>query len=64
MSKGYRKMKINLTVKTGKGKKSKEKEVDGTVDKIMEIIGDLENGGYKVKSGKCFCDGESVVLEK
>ena len=54
-------MKIAITVKTGKGEKSTEKEIDKTVDEVMKISGSI-NGN--IVSQRCFCDGIRLVMEK
>ena len=57
-------MKIIITVKTGKGSKSTQKEIDKTVDTVL-MIGEIINkklGG--VREGRCrvFSDGTSLLL--
>ena len=54
-------MKIAITLKTGKGEKSTEKEIDRTVDEVMKISSKI-NG--KIIGERCFCDGTQLVLEK
>lgn len=57
-------MKIILTVKTGKGKKSTEKDVDKTVDEIMKALTYFEKRGYDDFTCRCFDDGTQVIIEK
>lgn len=57
-------MKIIITVKTGKGDKSTEKEIDKTVDVVL-MIGELINKKFKgVQEGRCkiYPDGTSLHL--
>lgn len=53
-------MKTIITVKTGKGENSTEREIDRTVDEVMKTA--LEMGG-EIVGGKCFCDGTQIVVE-
>ena len=52
---------IEVIVKTGRGKKSKEYEINKTCDEVMKI--GLRLGG-KIVGGDVYCDGTSLVLEK
>jgi hypothetical protein len=52
---------IEIIVRTGKGKESKECEIDKTCDEVMRI--GLRLGG-KIVSGDIYCDGTSVILER
>ena len=54
-------MEIEIIVRTGKSRKSNEKEIDKTVDEVMRI--GLRLGG-KIVGGGVFGDGTSLVLEK
>jgi len=54
-------MKIIITAKTGKGKKSNSKEVDRTVDEVMKIANKTKG---KIVGKRCLIDGTSLVLEK
>lgn len=59
-------MKVIITVKTGKGDKSTESEIDKTVDlleKIMEKTDPLLKK-YKWEKCKCFCNGIGIELKK
>jgi hypothetical protein len=56
-------MKIIVTVKTEKGVKSSENEIDKTVDELMKVVGYLEKRGYKTEGGKCFRDGTQAILK-
>jgi hypothetical protein len=59
-------MKIIITVKTGKGDKSTEKEIDGTVDVLENILFLIDDKfkSYKWSKCKAMFDGMQVVLEK
>jgi len=58
-------MKVILTVKTGKGKKSTKKEIDKTVDVLMKLEDHISKSfKWKEATGKCFCDGTSMTFEK
>ena len=52
---------VEIIVKTGKGSKSNEREIDKTVDEVMRI--GLRLGG-KIVGGDVFGDGSSLVIEK
>jgi len=52
---------IEIIVRTGKGKKSNECDIDRTCDEVMRI--GLRLGG-KIISGDVFEDGTSIILEK
>ena len=52
---------IEVIVKTGKGRKSNEKEIDKTVDEVMKIGWGL---GGKIVGGDVYGDGSSLVVEK
>jgi hypothetical protein len=56
-------MKIVVTVKTEKGEKSSENEINKTVDELMKVVGFLEKKGYETKGGRCYCDGTQAVLK-
>ena len=59
-------MKIILTIKTGKGSKSTQKEIDESVDRVLDM-GSYLNKKYKgFDCGRCrlFKDGTSLILEK
>ena len=59
-------MKIIITVKTRKGKKSTEREIDKTVDileKILFLIDDKFKS-YKWIKCKAMCDGTQITLKK
>ena len=53
-------MNIEVIVKTGKGSKSNEREIDNTVDEVMRI--GLGLGG-KIVGGDVYGDGTSLVIE-
>ncbi len=53
-------MRIIITSKT-KNHNPSEKEIDKTVDIVMEIVNKLEE--YDIVSYKCYKDGTSVVME-
>jgi hypothetical protein len=59
-------MKIIIIVKTGKGDKSTEKEIDKTVDILERILFalDKEFKNYGWSKCKAMCDGIQIVLEK
>lgn len=46
-------MKIVITVKTGKGEKSTEKEIDKTVDTVLEIGSALDKKYGDFSYGRC-----------
>ena len=52
---------IEIICRTGKGKKSKEREIDKTCDEIMKIGLSLDD---KVIGGEVYCDGTSLILER
>ena len=52
---------IEVIVRTGKGKKSKEHEIDKTVDEVMKIGLRLKG---KIVGGDVYGDGTSLVIEK
>lgn len=52
---------IEIICKTGKGKKSKEYEINKTCDEVMGIGLRLDS---KIIGGDVFCDGTSLILEK
>ena len=54
-------MKTIIIVKTEKGNKSSEREIDSTVDEVMKIALKLKGN---VIGGKCYCDGTSIILKK
>ena len=54
-------MEIEVIVRTGKGRKSNEKEIDKTVDEVMRIGLRLKG---KIVGGDVFEDGTSLVLEE
>lgn len=54
-------MEIEVIVKTEKGNKSTEKEIDSTVDEVMKIALKLKGD---VIGGRCYCDGTSIILKK
>jgi len=54
-------MKTIITIKTGKGNKSTEREIDSTVDEVMRIALKIKGD---VIGGRCYCDGTSLILEK
>jgi hypothetical protein len=53
-------MKTIITIKTGKGNKSTEREIDSTVDEVMKIALKLKGD---VIGGRCYCDGTQIVLK-
>ena len=59
-------MKIIITVKTGKGDKSTEKEIDKTVGILERILFTLDKKfkNYRWSKFKAMCDGTQIVLEK
>ena len=52
---------VEIIVKTGKGSKSNEREIDNTVDEVMRIGFKL---GGKIVSGDVYGDGTSLVVER
>ena len=52
---------IEVIVRTGKGKRSKECEIDRTCDEVMKV--GLRLGG-KIIGGDVYCDGTSIILER
>jgi len=52
---------IEVIVRTGKGKKSNECEIDKTVDEVMRI--GLRLGG-KIVGGDVFEDGTSLLIQR
>ena len=59
-------MKIVITVKTGKGSKSTEKEIDKTADVLINTCQVLQKKFKGFKEGRCgiYPDGTSMTLEK
>ena len=59
-------MKLIITLKTGKGDKSTKKDLDKSVDTILNIGSMLEKKfkGFKIGKCKCMKDGTSLILEK
>ena len=59
-------MKIAIIVRTGKGEKSTEKEVDRTVDTVLEIgsILDKKLGSFNYGRCRVYPDGTGLVMEK
>jgi len=59
-------MKVIITVKTGKGDKSTEKEIDKTVDILERILLTIDRKFKKYKWGRCkaMCDGTSLILSQ
>ena len=59
-------MKMILTVKTGKGDKSTSKDVDKTVDLLVEACQILNKKFNGFKEGRCkiYSDGTSMILER
>ena len=59
-------MRIAITVKTGKGEKSTEKEIDKTVDTVLEIGSALDKKYGNFSYGRCrvYPDGTGLVMEK
>jgi len=59
-------MKIIITVKTGKGDKSTENEIDKTVDILEKILFTLDKKfkSYKWSKCKAMCDGTRAILEE
>ena len=59
-------MKILITVKTGKGSKSTRKEIDKTVDVLIDTAQILQKKLKGFKEGRCkiYPDGTSMTLEK
>jgi len=57
-------MKIIVTVKTGKGDKSTTRQIDRTVDQLMNIVGHIEKKkNFKTAHQRCYPDGTGIVLE-
>lgn len=58
-------MKIIITVKTGKGDKSTEKEIGKTVEVLEKILFTLDKQfkSYRWSKCKAICDGTQIVLE-
>ena len=58
-------MKIAITVKTGKGERSTEKEVDKTVDTTLEIgsILDKKYRSFSYRRCKVYPDGTGLILK-
>ena len=54
-------MKTIITIKTEKGKNSTEKEIDSTVDEVMNIALKLKGN---IIGGRCYCDGTSIIIQK
>jgi len=52
-------MKLIITAKTEKGDKSSEKEIDRTVDEIMNLVLNIKG---KIIGGRCYQDGSSVII--
>ena len=52
---------IEVVVRTGKGKKSRECEIDKTCDEVMRI--GLRLGG-KIVGSDVYCDGSSLMIKK
>lgn len=59
-------MRIAITVKTGKGEKSTEKEIDKTVDTALEIGSLLDKKYGDFSYGRCrvYPDGIGLVMER
>ena len=57
-------MKILLTIKTGMGNKSTEKDIDKTVNELMEALAYFEKRGYDSFRCKCCKDGTEAIIEK
>mgnify|MGYP001571141137 CR=1 FL=1 len=59
-------MKILITVKTGKGSKSTRKEIDKTVDVLIDTAQILQKKLKGFKEGKCkiYQDGTSMTLKR
>jgi len=59
-------MNITITVKTGKGEKSTDKEIDKTVDTVLEIGSALDKKYGEFSYGRCrvYSDGTGLVMEK
>jgi len=59
-------MKITITVKTGKGDKSTEKEIDKTIDILEKILFLIDDKFKSYKWSKCraMCDGTQIFLER
>ena len=59
-------MKIVITVKTGKEKKSTEKEIDKTIYTVLEIGSALDKKFDNFSYGRCrvYPDGTGLVMEK
>lgn len=54
-------MKTIITIKTGKGGNSTEREIDKTVDEVVKIAEGIKG---EWKGCRCMCDGTSLVVEK
>ncbi len=54
-------MKTIITIKTGKGEDSTEKEINKTVDEAIKIAFNTKGN---IIGGRCFCDGTQVVVER
>jgi hypothetical protein len=52
---------IEIIVRTGKGQRSNECEIDRTCDEVMRI--GLRLGG-KIIGGDVYCDGTSLVIKR
>lgn len=59
-------MKIQILAKTGKGEESTEKEIDETVDTVLDMGSMLEKKfkDYKLTDCRNYNDSTSVFLEK
>ena len=59
-------MEFAITVKTGKGEKSTEKEIDKTVNTVLEIGSALDKKYGNFSYGRCrvYPDGTGLVLER
>lgn len=59
-------MKIIITVKTGKGSKSTKKEIDKTVDALIDTAQVLQKKfrGFKECRCRIYPDGTSMTLER
>lgn len=57
-------MKAIITIKTGKGSKSTQKEIDRTVDMVLDV-GALLHKQHNFVEGRCKCmsDGTSLILK-
>jgi len=54
-------MVIEIICRTGKGKKSKENEINRTCDEVMRIGLRLNSN---IIGGDVYCDGTSLILER